>query len=90
MAYPCGQSDNDNDVSPYMTIMIKIFYLCQILYGVVTGISHKKMTRMAIYHHVWLLWLKHAIYVKFHVALWLENVRFFLFLVVLWLQCLTF
>jgi hypothetical protein len=52
MAYPCGQSDNDSDLSPYMTIMIKIFYLCQILYGVVIEISHKKMTRMAIYHHI--------------------------------------
>jgi len=39
IAYPiCGENDNDSDVSPYMTIMIKI--------------SHKKMTRMAMYHHV--------------------------------------
>jgi len=80
MAYPiCGENDNDSDVSPYMTIMIKIFYLCQILYGVVIEISHKKMTRMVMYHHVWLLWLKHVTYVKFHVALWLENVTFFIF-----------
>ncbi len=49
MAYPiCGENDNDSDVSPYMTIMIKIFYLCQILYGVVIEISHKKMTRMTM------------------------------------------
>jgi len=49
MAYPiCGENDNDSDVSPYMTIMTKIFYLCQILYGVVIEISHKKMTRMTM------------------------------------------
>jgi hypothetical protein len=42
MAYACGGNDNDSDVSPYMTIMIKIFYLCQILYGVVIEISHTR------------------------------------------------
>jgi uncharacterized protein with PQ loop repeat len=52
MAYPCGENDNDSDVSPYMTIMIKILCLCQILYGVVIEITHKRMTRMAMYHHV--------------------------------------
>jgi len=48
--------------------------------SIMTKFSHKNMASTMMCHHVWLLWLKHATFVKSFEVLWLKCVTFFCFM----------